>query len=374
MPKTMRVLHSGHEYLLLDERRGGQRTITCMVRADDRAFSGATSRTVVLTKLGNWSPIGVWERDACRPLHSGAEPFLDTLNEIVGRYMEESRRARGRSRRRRFWRALIDSQPVFSMTAAQPHGLAVLVFTSRAKARLAAKRVVAPDAAQSLAGEPAGAELQAVEDLGQFFAEMAEAGFAGAMLDDTDPIYFCTDAEGELHYLRLRFTDEGEIEECVLRPDDSWAVYDGDPDLELYVDQDACDRAMVEHLGAVPFHGFAPGIPLFAIHALGDAEPYASSPSDEDGGCLPIFHDLALAEEYLEFNDLSYHELQPVDDLNELLRHAAARHTVVRLHPDGHRARSASLWLSEDQIILDGFSGFWSSSDGGATYTKCPAP
>jgi hypothetical protein len=40
----------------------------------------------------------------------------------------------------------------------------------------------------------------------------------------------------------------------------------------------------------------------------------------------------------------------------------------VVLHPEGHRALSASLWTRGAEIILDGFSGFWSSTDHGAHF------
>ncbi|MEW6745748.1 MAG: hypothetical protein AB1486_23615 [Planctomycetota bacterium] len=380
MGKTTRVLHNGHEFLLVDERhRGSPRTITCMVRSSDPTFDGIRGPGILPTSLGNWTPIGVWENASCRPLHGRAHSWMSTVSQVVDLYLEERRRLRLRSRPKRYWHLAVDSQIVFCFTPAHLHGLAIPLFSSRNAARSAAGTGAPRTAATPSPRGPASVpglgvgecSVELVDDLCEFLASVAKAGFAGALLDETHPIFFCVDPSGNAHFLKIGLLPDTEITESLLQPDGSWTPYEGDPELELFVDQDACDALMLEMLGDIPFYGYTRDLDLYALYPLKGSEPLILPSEDERGfGTVPLFHEVTHAEEFMKYHDLDRHELRPVRDLVELLGFAAQRSSVVRLQPDAHRARGATLWLQDREIILDSFSGFWHSADGARTFTK----
>jgi hypothetical protein len=365
MPKTTRVLHNEHEYLIVDERPVGQpRSLTFLVRPDDPAFKTATAETVLLTTLGKWSPIGVWEADECRALSEAGNAFLGTLNEVAARYFAEAT-ARTASQTTVYYFATVHSQIVFSLTAAQPDGLTARLFTSEERAK---------SALADYAGD-ASLKVESFTDLYDLLFRLAEQGFAGAVLDDREPIYFCSDADSRPQFLLLRLSEEREVEQFLLRADGTWAVYEGELELELFSDQDSHDHTMTQHLGQVPFFGYAPGMPFFAAFAKhGSKRPLAVADTDGDADqeaetrVVPIFFDLELAEDYLSTHDLGDHELRPLENLYEFIEEAERNGQRVVLQPEGHRARSGSLWTRGQDVILDSFSGFWSSADRGAHF------
>lgn len=368
MPKTTRVLHDDHEFLVVDERRLGQpRAITLLVRTDDAAFAGAAADAVVQTTLGKWTPLGMWEDDASHPFTEGGLKWVPTMNAVATRYLADADTIKAANTT--YYCVTVHAQIGFSLTSAQPDGLTARVFRREDAAR----------AALSELADDGSAAVVAINDLYDFLFRLAEQGFAGAVLDDAEPVYFCADAQSRPQFLRLTPGEENDVEQWLLNPNGTWTEYEGDLELELFRDQDACDRNMTENLGQVPFFGYAPGLPFFAVFRKGELDtPLQVSDTEAAGegentaaaaSVVPIFADVTAAEEFLASHELVDHELRPLADLHGFIARAEHDGQRVILQPEAHRARGAALWTRGAEIILDSFSGFWSSIDRGAHFT-----
>lgn len=358
--RKVRILHEGREYYLVDGgRSSGSRALTFLLRLqpDEAPGEGAA---IVPTDLGDCVAIASSQGDAVQ-VQPGHEELRPMLEQVVARYLEDFRSGRRRREGARHWFLSVEEQPLFDFHPAHPGGLAVLVFDSA-------------EAAETAAAARRGIEARAIRvdeagDLADFLAARAVEGFAGAVIDERDPVYFCLDDEGQPRFLRLLLDPRHHrVEHSLLEPDGTWKPYDGEMDLTPEVDQDAADEYMQARLGAVPFVGFREGMRFYRIEdranpsaivgvALGEGE------GDEAEFC-PVFHDADLGRAFLVEHRLTHHALAPVEDLRRLAAAAQREQKPLILQPDSHRARGGTLWVKDDRLVLDSFSGLWTSEDG----------
>ena len=171
--------------------------------------------------------------------------------------------------------------------------------------------------------------------------------------------------------LRLKLDEDEEVQEYTLNEDGSWRLYEGEEEIEFYLDQDRCDRNMIENLGDIPFLGHQGIVSLWTIEEMDKPNhPFILS-SDEspiDGitgsSTVLLFHRKKHAVEFLLERGLVECEAVRVDDVKQFLNDAGKMSLTVILEPFRHRATGGVLWLNEQDIVLDSFSGFWILGDG----------
>lgn len=359
--RKVRVIHDGEEFYLVDQgRTRASRVITFLKPLKSADAASACDNTArVRTDIGDCRPVANWTEGGLE-VEKDCEGLRSAFAGIVERYLEEFRVGRSRQGARTYYFLSIDRLPLYALSSAHPTGLSVLVFSDEEGARAAARQ------RRSLDGRDI--RIESTQNLHDFLCARATDGFAGATLDEKDPLFFCLDASGSPRCLRLTVDEEsGRLDHLLLTTDGEWQSYDGEEDLVPELDQDVVDRHMLDRLGPIPYLGFCEGAPLLRPVRSGSAGGLVILPAaEEDHGppVSPVFADEQLAREFLEEHDLGACELEPVVDLAALIGRADREGAVVQLHPGGHRARSGVLWMADGRVILDSFSGLWSSRDG----------
>ncbi len=361
-PRKVRVLHDGKEFYLLDTGRNERSRVLTLIKKCDREL--ADGAPVVVTDQGDYVAVARW-RGGEIAVETGNEELREPFAKIVTRYLDEFRTGRARTGITPWYFLSVDRKALFGVSKAQPYGLAVEIYSdAKTAARAAATR-------QSIEGRTI--TVEETGDLSDFLEARAAEGFAGGILDDRDPIYFCADSAGNPKFLKLTLDPEsGEIEHFLLDDLGNWKLYEGQEEIvaEIEIDQDAFDEHMVDRLGSTPFLGYHEGI---RFHRFVRKEPGADPNGlvlvhcEEDGeGDLvcPIFHDLELAEAFREEHVQEPVDLVPIDDLAGFLDAAQREGRAVRVQPHGHRARGGVMWTKDGTIYLESFSGMWSSRDG----------
>jgi hypothetical protein len=359
--RKVRILHEGQEYFLLDRGRDGHgRTIAFLRRLDDTKPPPDDAQRV-LTDLGEYEWIASFSDGELRvePAHAALAPALQS---IVTRYLDESRHGRARDGATPYWTITVRGEPVFELSKALPHGLAVLIWSDEARAEAAA--------ASRKGIETSDLVVERIHDLASFLIACRNDGFVGATLDERDPVFFCLDENEEPRHLRLAVDAGGKLTQRLLAADGSWDAWDGDEDITPEVDIESADEHMVVRIGEVPWLGFFENTPLFALarkgapSALHVEEPAADD--DQAPAFCPIFQDTELAEEFVREHGRRGLEPTPIPDLGALALEMSRRGATLRLHPDSHRARGATMWWSDGAVVLDSFSGLWKSAEHGA--------
>lgn len=252
---------------------------------------------------------------------------------------------------RRYYGLTTDGGPAYSLGPWHLDGLAVRVYSSAEKAeegRAALDDRLAP-------------RVEEVPDLEAFLAERAREGFAGAVLDDEEPVYFLVDEEGRLRMLKL-VSDGTGVEPMLLDQKGGWFPFEGEIEMRPFQDQEDCDRLMVRFLGSHPWLGFVPGQKFwFPSDPSGEDGTGAVEVEDEWGASriVPLFADPRTGRAYLDRHGFPGREMVEVEDLRDLVRRAQAESHPVVLHPEEHRAYRANLWVNGEDLILDTYSGFW---------------
>lgn len=357
-PRRVRFLHDGKEFYLVDGgRENGARILTLLRRCAEPVPEGVDA---IATDLGPCERIAAW-RDGEIELSPDVEPMRAAFRDLVARYLAEYRTGRPRPGAEPFFFLTIDGLSVFELTTALPYGLSVLLFSTQEAAERAAR----------LRSGTGGREIvvERTGDLADFLEARVCEGFAGAWIDGRDPIFPCRDASGHARFLRMTADENGEIEHFLLEDGGRFRTYEGQEDLdtELDIDFDRHDEFMRERLGDTPFVGHFEGIRFHRPAARGAPEsPVIVACDDDPEGevCAPIFHDLELGEAFLAAKGLGDHEWIPIDDLFGFVREVEARGRFVRIQPETHRARGGRIFSTKDALVLDTYSGLWSSSDG----------
>lgn len=359
--RKVRILHEGQEYFLLDRGREGHGRTIAFLRRLDETKPPPDDAQRVLTDLGEYEWIASFSDGALHvePAHAALAP---TLQGIVTRYVDESRHGRAREGTTPYWYVSVRGEPVFELARALPHGLSVMVWSDEAKAEAAA---VARKGIES-----SDLVVERIHDLGAFLVACRNDGFAGATLDEHDPVFFCLDENEEPRHLRLAVDAKGKLTQRLLSGDGSWDAWDGDEDLNPEVDVESADEHMVARLGEVPWLGYFENAPLYALARKGAPSAiHVEQPEADDAqgtAFCPIFQETELAEDYAREHGRRGLEPTRIDDLGALASEMSRRGATLFLHPDSHRARAATLWWSDGAIVLDSFSGLWKSAEHGA--------
>lgn len=364
--RRIRVLHDGAEYYLVDRgRTRASRVITFLrplPKEVDPASRPATVR--VKTDLGECEAVASWSQGEVS-VEPGNEALLDAFRGIVERYLEEFRVGRARSDSRTYHFLSVDRLPLYELSNAHPTGLSVLVYETGEAARRAADERRGIEAREI--------RVETTRDLPDFLAARATDGFGGALVNGRDPVFFCLDELGAPRFLRLTLDEgSGRLAHRLLRGDGEWEDYDGEEEITPELDQEVADRHMIDRIGHVPFLGYHDGLVFQRVRDPRRPDAVVSVGAAEDEGegppICPLFHDADFARDWLADHALDECELEPVRDLPAFADRVAREGCVLHVQPGAHRARGGAMWATRGRLILDTFSGIWSSVDG-ATFT-----
>jgi len=360
--RSTRILHQNEEYLIQDNQAStASRAITFLARPGSKAGSGPSGFKPIRTNHGDWIPVAKWEQGNFELLTEGSRALSADLESILNRYLNHHKDGNGKTRRKRYYYIERKGKPNFSLSISHPYGLAIQVFTHKDLAR--------EDLLEDSDTE-ADLRIRQTDDVKSFFIRAADEGYAGAILDNEQPIYFCLDAAENMVFLKLALDSEEKVEEWILQENGLWDKYVGDKDIEFYLDQDNCDRNMVNNLGEIPFLGHRDTDFVWTVEEVNEEDRPYVLPTDDGpwkglpgGNSILLFQNREQAMDFIRDRALMHCEAVRVDNLKSFLRSARHSQLNVLLEPFNHRASSATLWLDEDQIVLDTFSGFWILND-----------
>ncbi|MSR45589.1 MAG: hypothetical protein EXS13_00715 [Planctomycetes bacterium] len=351
MPRKTRILHEDDEYLFVEAPGDPQGPALQLFAKVENARAVTPGRTPThKTEHGAWLQVARFD---------GAELALDPdapaglgerLKQLLPRYAEV-RQKRIAEAKHPCWWISAEGKPLHGLHPAQPAGVLFKLWSSVERAR-------------AVGGE-LGVEAQprSTGELREFLELRAEEGYAGALLDDVQFIFFCLDSEGRMQFLRLG--DGSELATHLLSGNGKFELYEGDEELDPWVDADGWDRLLVRTYGVVPFLGHQRGWRCFALHQAGQpiARPSRDGASKQPE--LALFHDPAAADVHCARHNLGKATIERVEDVIATVRAAQSRGELIRLHPEDHRVRGGPLWVGQDgALYLLGFSGIWRSADG----------
>jgi len=354
MPRKTRILHGDDEYLFVDAPGDEAGPVLLILARPDNARAVAAGQTPThQSEHGVWCPVARFDGESLLLAPDPPAGLAERLREMLPRYAELQRQRIAHATYS-CWYVLTSGHFLHALHPAQPGGLMLRLFTNEAGAKAAVA-----------AGGGTGRALPTGE-LREFLELRAEEGYAGALLDDCDLIYFFLDDQSHVEFVKVRVTEGGrELESELLDARGRWQFYDGSEELDPLVDSERWDRLMRRVFGKVPFIGAGDPPHWWGFH-LGD-EPLALPDGDAEGdrNMVPLFSDAAAAEAFRARDGLDAEaRLVEIDDLHRFVARAGELGAVARLAPAGHRARGATLWVDEDDVLLDSFSGLWRSREG----------
>lgn len=340
------------------------REAAILARPDAAVSEGADQSRVIKTNHGDWIPIALWKGGRFRFLASVSPRIRPDLEAVMNQYLHTRPLATDGKRRKRYYYIDGGNAPAYTISRSHPHGLAVRFFGRKKDA----------DAALKEAADRGGApRVRWTNDLKRFLVRAADDGFAGAVLDDREPVYFCLDGADDMVFLRLSLNDEEEVEESLLQDDGSWKLYEGEGEIDFFLDQQSADGNMVRLLGEIPFLGHEKMQHVWTVEdGRNRGIPYVLAASEgpfaglAEGDTVVLFHTQRNAMEFILDRELYAHEAVRVEGLKEFLRDAAERRLGVLFEPFNHRAAGGVFWLNGEDVILDSFSGFWKLGEDGA--------
>jgi hypothetical protein len=360
--RSTRILHNNEEYLLQDENAStASRMITFLTRPESTEGGEQRGLQRVKTNLGDWIPIAKWERGVLEPIRKDYSEVSSTLHTILEKYLNHHR-SKGKKRRKMYYYIEKEGLPLYQLAASHPYGLALCIYT---------KKKLAQEILPESAGEMEGVKIRQTADLRDFLIRAADEGYAGAILDDREPVYFCLDPADSMVILRLTMNEDEEVQEFVLNENGTWRIYEGEEEIEFFLDQDRCDRNMVKNLGEIPFLGHTDIDKLWTVEQTGQGGiPFVLSPDESpfqgipDANVILLFHQRQNAMEFLLQRGLINCEAVRVDKLRDFLENAGRNNQTVILEPFSHRATGGVLWMNDGDVVLDSFSGFWILGEG----------
>ncbi|MBM4014386.1 MAG: hypothetical protein FJ293_05410 [Planctomycetes bacterium] len=377
MPRKTRVLHGDDEYLFVEAPGDPQGPALQVFAkpANARAVPPGRSPTHQ-TEHGQWLQVARFDGVALTVDPDAPAPLAATLQGLLPRYAEMREQHIARAKHPCHW-IHAEGRPLHGLHPAQPAGLLFKLWSSAERAAAVVRELGVE------------ARVFSTGDLREFLELRAEEGYAGALLDDEELIFFCLDAAGRMQFLRIAAAAGGEdadeaaaeagdraapatvashhLATHLLAENGRFEPYEGDEALEPFVDQDGWDRLLVRTFGLLPFHGHAAGWRCFML--VRDGQPVARRGDDptERQAQLPLFHDPAAADEWRSRHRQGKAAIERVTDLKATVAAAQARGELVQLQPDDHRVRGGTLWMGRDGALhLLGYSGIWRSTDGDA--------
>jgi hypothetical protein len=356
MPRKTRILHGDDEYLFV-EAPGDDAgpSLLILARPDNPRAVPEGSAPTHQSEHGTWCPVARFDGEELLLAPDPPAGLAERLREMLPRYIEQQRQKIATAKHS-CWYVLADGHVLHSLHPAQPAGLLLKLYREESAARAA------------LTAQGGAGSVLPTGELREFLELRAEEGFAGALLDEREIVFFFLDEQSRIQFVKVRAVEgEAKVESELLDERSRWQPYEGDEKLDTLFDPDQWDRLMKRTLGPIPFVGYGDG--LVAFYFAGghrhDEPLFVNDPDGENGErILPLFHDVASAEAFRAREKLGKATLQRVQDLRALVTHATDAGAVARLQPGDHRARGGALWTDEEGVLLDSFSGLWRSRDG----------
>ncbi len=341
------------EYLLIEGGFNAEnRAVTVLCRpGDDRFPQDADTSPVTWLDQGDWYPIARWNPSRLDFRDKAYEEGRELVELVLERYERTRPEPEPAA-----WAIETDTGLGGALVETVPMGLSAWVFDDEERASEAREdgRVVP------------------IHGLGQFFTHLVRQGYAGALWNQLQPVFFCIDGAGDLQFMRIGQGEGGETlnMEC-LDERDAFHDYEGEGELELLDNRDACDQRMVEELGKVPLVGWPDDGALWCLGPVEDEPAVILSENDGLRHVL-LFVTREWADEYAEeHKEQSGEELIPYEvaasGLVPLLTRPEMAECVVHVDPGRHRAASGVVWSDGTRVVLDSFSGFWALDDTGFT-------
>ena len=362
MVRSTRILHKQREYLIQDEgASSASRTITFLGRPESFTVRSETSEhgeyQPILTDHGQWIPIAKWSGGQLALLPPANPKLKGDIESILRKYLHDGPRDSDGKAHKVYYYLEKEGRLFFRIVHSHPNGLAIRIFESKKQAE------------RALGGkQDSGSDVKVrqTSTLHRLLVKAADMGYAGAVLNDEEPLYFCLDANDEMVVLRVAMDDDEEVEEYLLQENGTWKLYEGDRDIELFLDQDRCDQNMVRHLGDIPFIGHQDMDHAWTIeYRENRGVPYVSGDDDTLTQGVPesksvfLFKNCEGTMEFIREKGLFSCEAARVENIGRFLKQALEENLCVLLEPQGHRASGGTLWINGRQIVLDSFSGFW---------------
>jgi len=354
MPRKTRILHGDDEYLFVDAPGDEDGPVLLILARPDNARAVAVgSSPTHQSEHGVWCPVARFDGESLLLAPDPPAGLAERLREMLPRYAELQRQ-RVANATNGCWYVLAGGHFFHALHPAQPGGLMLRLFRNEA----AAKAAIAE-------GGGTGRALPTGE-LREFLELRAEEGYAGALLDDAEIVYFLLDDQSHVEFVKVRAIEGGrDLESELLDGRGRWQFYDGSEELDPLVDSERWDRLMRRVFGKVPFVGASDATRWWGFQ-VGD-EPLALQDGDAEGDrrVVALFTDAAAAEAFRVRDELDEQaRLVEIDDLHRFVARAGELGAIARLAPGGHRARGATLWVDGDDVLLDSFSGLWRARDG----------
>jgi hypothetical protein len=337
-PGTL-VRHEGRDYLLVE---GGYdeatRAVILLARpADPRVASETTQRPLRWGSQGEWLPLARWTPAELRIPDANHEAQREFAQGVIGPYVAARTAPAARA-----WAGRKGTSLAFQIHASLPMGLAAGVFDTQAAA----------------AALPEVEQVVPIDNLGMFFTHLVREGYAGALWNGSQPVFFCIDDEGDLQFLRVSPAGS-EVAMEILDERDRWQKYDGAEAVEFIDNREACDQRLVAALGNQPPSGWPADGKLWSLGpSAGVPHIFTTAEGSNEVRHAVLFGDEQSARDYGEERAP---QAQPfaVTDLTGFLTSDAMAGNVAAFNPGGHRARSGLLWSDGERVVLDSYSGFW---------------
>lgn len=335
------VEHAGEAYLCVE---GGfnraTRTVTLMAGAESASFPHRSEdKPLNWGPQGDWYPVARWSPDDLLlpdPRHQ--EQHL-LASDVIEHYLDSVPECPDAA-----WVVTDGKGFRGHLVEVMPQGLAVQVYEDEA------------DAISAASGEP----VVALQDVIRFLTHLAREGYAGALWNGEQPVFFCLDELGELQFLRIGEGKRGKVAMEILDPDEGWMFYEGAEAIDFLDNGEACDARLVEAVGHLPILDW-PDEPL--LWSLGPelGQPGIVTVADDGLAYALLFSTEDTCREWLsqEVGEEETWVAFPVPDLDGYLVTVLSQGSGALLNPGAHRARRGVLWHDGERAILDSFSGFW---------------
>lgn len=343
-PGTL-VHHAGEDYLCVEGGFNAEtRTISLLTTGDNQAFPHRTEDVPVTWRdQGDWYPVARWSADDVLLPDPRHHEQRELAADVIEHYLSDAGELPEAA-----W-AITDGTGFRGHLAdIMPQGLAAEVFDDLERAEEAA----------------GGEALVPVHDVTRFLTHLAREGYAGALWNAQQPIFFCLDENDELQFLRVADGGRSGMSMELLDPLVGWEPYEGAESVDFLDNGEACDARLAESVGPIPLLDWPDDRSVWSI-GPSQADPGIVTVADDGLAYALLFTDEQVAQEWLAEEIEDPWVAFPVHDLESFLAEPGTQGIGALLNPGAHRARRGVLWHDGERIVLDSFSGFWELADQG---------
>lgn len=337
-PGTL-VHHGGEDYLCVEGGFNAEtRTVTLMTGAANTEFPHRPeTKAVTWCDQGQWYVVARWSADDLLLPDPRHHARRDLAADVVEQYL-----ASRPETPEALW-AVKDGKGFRGhLLDVMPQGLAAEIHESL-------------EAAEASGGD---AGLVPVQDVPRFLTHLAREGYAGALWNASQPVFFCLDESDELQFLRVGQAAPGKVAMEILDGEEGWTDYEGERSIEFLDNAEACDARLVEQVGRVALLDWPAAGPLWS---LGPREGEAGVVTVAEDGLAYglLFTSEAACREWLGEEIEAPWTAFRVGPLADFLSQPSLVGSGALINPGAHRARRGVLWSDGERLILDSFSGFW---------------